>query len=133
MQFGCLLPWTEVPLIIEIYAVSNRIKATLRAQLFHGYEEFILALKAALAVVANIVGTIEFRGIDHFKWKALFIRERNGIGQLRAGEAGGICDDRQHLVSQSAVRSPGEICGIHASGICHQQTAKSKQLALELG
>src|SRR5579862_2276896 len=118
MQLGCLLPRTEVSLIIEIYAVSNRIIATIRAQFFHYRKQFILALKTALAVVTNIVGTIQLRGIDYIQWKALLVCKCNGIGQLRASQASGICDDGQHLVTESTMRGPGEICGIHASRIC---------------
>ena len=130
MQFCRLLPGAEVSLVIEIYPVSNRIIATVLSQCFHYRKKFILALKAALAVVANVIRTIQFRGIDHFKWKALLICECDSIGQLSTSQTGRIRDDRQHLVTKGPVRGPGQICGIHASRICDQQAAKSKQLAL---
>ena len=101
-------------------------------RVFHHRKKFIFALKAALAIVAHIFRTVEFRSGDHFQRNALFVGEGDGVGQMGAGQAGRIGDDRQHVGSESAVSDPGEIRGIDAAGIGDQHAAEVAQLRLQL-
>src|SRR3954447_7570368 len=59
---GCSLPGSEISLVVKINAVCNRLEITGCAHVLHNREEFVLALKATLAVVASVFRAIEFGG-----------------------------------------------------------------------
>ena len=123
MLFGGLLAGAEVALIVQVHTVGDRVEPARGAKVFHDCEEFVFAVKAALAVIAGIFGTIEFRSGDDFERNSLLVGEGDGVGQVRAGQAGGIGDHRQHVVAESAMSGPGEIGGIDTAGIGDQHAA----------
>ena len=118
------LAGTEVALIVEIYAVRDGVESARHAQFFHQREQFILTEEAALRIVAHIFGTIEFRGGDHFQRNRLLPRKGDGIGKLRARQAGRVGDDRQHVIPQDLMRGPRQVRRIHAAGIGDQSAAE---------
>lgn len=125
MQPGRLLPRPKISLIVKIHTIGDRFESSRRPHLFHDLKEFVFALKATLAIIANIIGAIEFRCLDDLNRKTLLFGESNRIHQLSASQARRIGDDRQHLVTEFAVGRPGKICRIHAAGISDQHSAQS--------
>src|SRR5512146_241549 len=53
---GCLLPGTEISLIIEVHTVCDGVIADLFAERFHDREELVLAMEAAHGVIPDVVG-----------------------------------------------------------------------------
>src|SRR5579864_1937824 len=115
--FCSLLPGTKVALVVNVHAVGNDVEAASYAQFFHHGEKLVFTLKAALAVIAGIFGAVEFGGGDDFERNRLLVGKGDGIVQVRASEAGRVGNHREHVCAQSAVRGPGEIGGVDATGI----------------
>ncbi len=88
VQFRGLLPWAEVALVVEVHAVGDGVEAARGAQFLHHVKQFVFALKTALPVVARIFRAVEFRGRDDFQRNALLVGKGDGIGELRASQAG---------------------------------------------
>ena len=76
---GSLLARAEVALIIEVYAIRNRVESPRGAQLFHHYKKFVFALKASLPVIACVFRTVEFGGDNDFDGDSLLIGESDGV------------------------------------------------------
>src|ERR1700722_15306590 len=93
-----LLSGTEVALVVLIDAVSNRVETTRGAEFLHHIEEFVFAVEATLAVVAGILGTVEFRSRDDLDGDSLLAGESDGVTELGAGQAGRVGDNPEHLV-----------------------------------
>ena len=110
-----LLPRSKVALIVEVHTVGDSVETASGPESFHDREEFVFALKAALAVIAGILGTIKLRSGDDLDGNVLFVGEGQGVGKMRAGKAGRVGDHRQHVVSESAVRGQGKIRGVDAA------------------
>jgi len=129
---GGLLSGAEVALVIKVDAVGDGSKAALGAQRLHHSKKLIFAMKAALAVVANVVGVVEFGGDDDFDRYGLFSSEGESIGELRSGQAGRIGDHCEHFLSEFAMGNPGQIGRIDATRVGHQHAAKLAQVRPEL-
>ena len=97
MLRGGLLAGAEVALIILVHAVGDGIESAGGAEIFHDGEEFIFTVEAALAVVAGIFGAVEFGRCDDFDRDFVLVGKSDGVGEMSAGQAGGIGDHRQHL------------------------------------
>ena len=130
MCAGCFLAGTKVALIVEVDAVGDGIEAACCAQSFHQGEEFILAEEAALRIVANVLRAVEFRSCDHFQRNGLLLRKGNRVGKLGACQAGGVGNDRQHVVPERLMCGPSQVGGIHAAGIGDEQTSQLTEVSL---
>jgi hypothetical protein len=129
---GGLLSGAEVTLVVSVHAVRDRLKAALGAQRLHHRKKFVFAVKAALTVVANVVGVVEFGGDDDFDRYGLFSSEGESIGELSSGQAGRIGDHCEHFLSEFAMGNPGQIGRIDATRVGHQHAAKPAQVRPEL-
>src|SRR5437879_10764794 len=110
-----LLARAEVTLIVQIRAVRDGVKTTGRSNFFHHGEELIFTVKASLPVVADIFGTVEFRGRNHLDRDGLLLSKRQRIFKLGASEAGRVGNDRQHVARKYLTSDPRKIGRINAS------------------
>jgi hypothetical protein len=128
-----LLAGAKVALIVQIHAICNRVETAGGAKSFHYFEEFIFTLKAALAVVACVLGTIKFRRGRSLRpeyvvrWRkrahpSRWVRARLGESAITASI----------WCPQSVVRRPCQISRINAAGIRHQQAAQPAEPRLQL-
>src|SRR4029077_7292633 len=117
MMLSCrCLARAKISLIIYIYPVCNRVEVVRESKTLHHGEQFIFAMKTARSIVADVFRTIEFGGGDDFNRDSLFAGESNGVRQLASCQAGRIGDNRQHIVAQNLMGSPGKECGIDSTG-----------------
>jgi hypothetical protein len=123
----------EVAFVVEIHAIRDGVEAARGAESFHDGEEFVFAVEAALAVVAGIFWAVEFGGRDDFEGDSVFSGKGDGVGEMGAGQAGGVGDYCQHVGAEFAVRDPGEIGGVHAAGVGDEDAAKVAQGSAEFG
>src|SRR5258707_4460574 len=100
MHLGGLLSWAKIALVVQVHSVGDRVEASCGPQLFHHRKKLVLALKAALAVIARILRTLELRSGNNLQGDYLFLREGNCIGEMSPGKAGRISDDREHFLPQ---------------------------------
>src|ERR1700722_6512497 len=123
MLSGGCLSGPEISLIVEVDAVDDRVEPTRGAEILHHREKFIFAVEAALAVIASILGTIQFGSRDYLKRNLFFVRESYSVCQLRARKAGRIGDDRQHIFAQNLMCGPGQVGGIDAAGVSDEDAS----------
>ena len=119
-----LLARAEVPLIVHVHAVRDGVKAAGGSNFFHHGEELIFAVKASLPVVADIFGTVEFRGRNHLDRDGLLLSKRQSIGKLGASEAGRVGNDRQHVARKYLTSDPRKIGRINASGVGNKRATE---------
>src|SRR6266436_3642483 len=132
MMLSCrYLARAKISLIINIYAVCDRVEVVRQPKTLHHGEKLIFAMKTARSIVADVFRAIEFGGGDDFQRDSLFPGKSNGVRQLASCQAGRIGDNRQHIVTQNLMGSPGEECGIHSAGVSHQSAAKATQPGVE--
>src|SRR5215472_17177112 len=133
MQLGRLLARPEITLIVEIYAVGNRVEGALNANSFDDAEKLVLTLETALPVIADIFLAIELRGSNHLNRNVPLFGKRQRIRELRARQAGGVGNHRQHVGSEFAIGDPRQISRIHAARVGDQGAAQLPQPGGEEG
>src|SRR5579862_575905 len=119
----CALSGAEVALIVEVEAVGYRVESARGTEVFHHREEFVFALEAALSVVALVFRAVEFGGGDDLDRDSLLVGESNRVREMSAGEAGGVSDDREHVVPEYFVSDPSQVGGVDAAGVGHENAA----------
>ncbi len=127
MLRGGLLAGAEVALIILVHAVGDGVESAGGAEIFHDGEELVFAMEAALAVIAGIFGAVEFCGRDDFEGNPMFVGEGDGVGEMGAGQAGGVGDYCEHIGAEFAVRGPGEVSGVYSSGVGDEDATQVAQ------
>ena len=127
------LPRPEITLVVEVDAVSDGVKAALPGEIMHHLEQLILAVKAALPVVLNILRALHLGGVNDFKRNALLPGKGCGVLKLGAGQAGRIRDDGEHVLPQRLARRPRQISRIHAAGVGDQSTSQVLERSFEAG
>ena len=125
---GGILAGTVVALIVDVNSVGDRPELALVAKALHLSEEFVLAVEAALAIVADVLGIVHFEGRDHVQWNRVFLGEGYGILQVDARKGRRIGDYGKHLVAEHAMSFPSEVGGIDSARIGDQQRRKLTQL-----
>ena len=130
---GCGLAGAEVALVVEVHSVGDGFESASRAEILHHREEFVLAVEAAGGIVADVLRAVEFAGRNNFKRNALLASEGDSVGELEAGEAGRVGDDRQQAVAEGLVSGPGQECGVSAAGVGDQSAAERAQRPVERG
>src|SRR5947208_17200438 len=117
MLHGCGLTRTKIALVIKVHAVRSCLEIVSCRKSLHHRKQLILAVKTPRGVIADVLRAGEFRSGNDLKRNSLLARENHGIVQLEAGKAWRICNDRQHVVAERLMRSPGEKGRISTDGI----------------
>jgi hypothetical protein len=60
------LTGAEIAQVVDIHAVDDVADGALMAELFEAGEELVLAMETAVGVVADVIGIVEFVGVDEF-------------------------------------------------------------------
>jgi hypothetical protein len=61
---GGVLSGAEIAQVVDIHPVDDVADGALAAELFEAREELVLAMETAVRVVADVIGIVEFVGID---------------------------------------------------------------------
>ena len=125
------LPGTEIALIINIHAVGNRLKATSCGKCFHHLKEFVFAVEAPLAIIADVFRPVHFAGLDDLNGNAMFLREGKRVLKLGTSQARGVRDYGQHIAAKNLVRDPCQISRINSAGVGDQRAAKRLERIFE--
>jgi hypothetical protein len=125
------LTGAEVAGVVGVAAVGDGGEAELRAELLHGGEELVLAVEAALAVVAEVVGAGHLLGLQDVERDAVGFGEGDGGGELFAGQAGGVGQDGKHVLAEDLVGFVGEIGGVHAAGVGDEEALMPAKVFVE--
>ena len=131
MLLGGALAGTIIPCIVGIHAIGNVAETQFRAQRFHRREEFVLAVKAAVGVVALVLGPVQFFGLHYMQRHAQRARKGAGLIQIAAGQAGRVGQHCEHPVAQHTMRRGRQKCRVHAAGVSHHQAAEFPQPRLQ--
>ena len=111
------LSGTKIALIIDIHTIGNGLEAPFCGKSLHYLEKLVFAVKAPLAIIADVFRSVHFAGLDHFNSDPMFMGEGERILQLRASQAGRVCDYRQHILAQDLARAPSQIGRIDPTGV----------------
>ena len=115
-----LLAGAEFAAVVEVHPVGDVLEAAPGALGLHLGEELVFAVEAALAVVADVVGVVEFVRVENVGRDAVRGGEGEGGGEFGARQGGGVGDDGQHPVAEHLMRDPGEVGGVGAAGVGDQ-------------
>ena len=87
------LPRTEVTEVVNVHAVDHMRDATLAGYFIEPREQLVLAVKAAVGIVGNVIGIVELVGLDVLVRHAELADEGLGIALVRLGQRGRIGGD----------------------------------------
>ena len=131
MLCGGLLAGAEFAAVVEVHAVGDVREAARCADLLHLGEELVFAVKAAVCVVALVIGAFQFVGLEDLDGDAVFGGEGKGGGEFGAGKRGGVGDDGLHVFAEDLVGGVGEIGGVGAAGVGDEDAAQLLQGGLK--
>ncbi len=104
MHFGGTLARTVIAQIVFVHAIDDvRIAAFSRERL-QPNEQLILAVKAAVFIVLDVIGIFEFVSIDVLVPEPAFASEGFGIALMRGRDGGRISRDGDRVSPVRAVR-----------------------------
>jgi hypothetical protein len=127
------LAGTEVPIVVQVAAVSDVRKPALGAESLHLREEFVLAVEAALRVVALVVRIGELVGRERFYRDRVLCREGQCRRKLRARKRSRVSNDSEHARAKYLVRDECEISGVGSSGVRDEKRLKRGELLEKRG
>src|SRR5260370_37165201 len=109
-----LLPGAKIALVVSIHSVGDGVEsAGLAVALEHG-EQFVLAMKAAHGIVADVGGIFQFLRFHTSDRNFKLGRKGGRVFAMGAGQAGGASNHREHLAPKHSMRRPGKKAGVHA-------------------
>ena len=120
MNFGGALTGAVVAEVIDIDAIDDVLNATIGSNFVHDAKEFIFAVKAAIGIVGDVLGILEFAGGNHFMKDSVGFGEIDGITLVGFRDRGGICCDGDGVVTERFFGSPSQIGRIGTTGISDQ-------------
>ena len=130
---GGILARAIVAQVVQIHAVDDVFVAALAAHLRQAREQFVLAVEAAVRVVADVVGIVEFVGLDVLVRDAEALDEGLGIALVRLGQRCRIGGHGDGVRSQHAIRRPRQVGRIGAAGERHDHAAHGSQIREQAG
>src|SRR5258707_14508143 len=101
MKLRGFLPRPVVSQIVDIHAVDNVLDTAGCAQCVQLREKFVLAMKAAVRIVLDIIRVVEFVRFDVLVPNSTLTREGLGIALMRFGNGGGIRGNGDGIVSST--------------------------------
>ena len=96
MQRRCPLTRTEFAAIIEIHAIGEMFKSKSSPSIFHLHEEFILAVKATLRIVTNIIRLVQLAGLQNVYRNTMAARKGQRSRKFLAWQRWRIGDHCKH-------------------------------------
>src|SRR5262249_28276348 len=90
----------------------------------HLVEQRVLAEKAAVQIIANVLRILKFRSGDDAMRNVVFLRERHSLLQLCTSHRWRICGYRQHTVCERLSSRPRQVRRIDAAGVGYEHAAK---------
>lgn len=107
--FGGALAGTPVAEIVDVDAIDNIRDAAFLAHLIQAGEEFVFAVEAAVFIVFDVFGVIEFEGFDVFVADVEVAGELFGVAFVGFGDGGGIGGDGNGVLADGLDGCPGEV------------------------
>jgi hypothetical protein len=133
VQPSGVLAGPVVAQIVGIYAVDDVGDAALAADFFQARKQFVLAVEAAVGVVLQVIGILEFARLDIFVRDSELPHEGLGIALVRLRDGSRIRGHGQSVAAQHLVRSPRQIGRIRPAGIGHHYPVQPAQHGEQLG
>ena len=93
VPFGGALAGTVVAQVVHVHAVNDVAVAALAADFVEAREELVLAVEAAVGRVAEVVGVVEFVGLDVLVRDSELRDEGFGVALVRFGKGSRVGGD----------------------------------------
>ena len=136
MQLGGALPGTKVAEVVDVHTVDHMRDAALAGHFVEPGEQFVLAMKAAVGIVGDVVGIIELPRRDVFVTDAVLAGEGFGIALVGFGKRRRIGRDRDRFTAENAVGGLRQVRRVGSAGIGNDHAAhllqRGEQLAFLL-
>ena len=94
MKFRGILPRAIVAEIVHVDAVDDVRNSTLTPDLLQAFEKLVLTVEAAIGVVLEIIGILEFVRRNQLVPDAELPGELDGVALVRFGDRGGVGRNR---------------------------------------
>jgi hypothetical protein len=129
-----LLSGAKVACIVGVDAVGDGVESAGLAISFEDGEQFVLAVKAAHGIVADVGGILKFLRFHDLDGDGSLAGKVECVVEVSARQAGGIGDHGEHFSAEGLVGHPGQESGVHATGVGDDQaSASGEELAQAFG
>src|SRR5262249_23711387 len=102
--------------VVQVDAVHDMFEAALASYLLQACEQFILAVKTAVRIVAHVVGIVELVSLDVLVRNAETFDKCLSVPLVRGGKRSRIGGHGDGICAQYAVGGPRQIGGIRTTG-----------------
>ena len=112
-----LLSGTKIARVIRVHSVGGHVESVSLAVLLENSKQFVLAVKTAHRIVADICWIVEFPRAHNLVWNFLFASESERIFEMCSRQARGVGNHGAHMIAKHLVRHPGKKSRIRSTRV----------------
>src|SRR5271157_1360547 len=117
-----LLSGAKIALVVGVDPVGDGVESAGLAVALEDGEQFVLAVKTAHGIVANVRGIFHFLRLHNLDGNLAFARKGERVFEMSPRQAGGIGDHGAHLAAKHLMRHPGKKSGVNPARVGDDQT-----------
>ncbi len=118
-----LLSGPKIAFVVGVDAVGDGVESSSLAVALEDGEQFVLAVKAAHRIVADVRGIFQFLRFHNLDRNFTLVRKGERVFEMSARQAGGIGNHGEHLAAEHLMRRPGKKSGVHTTRVGDDQTS----------
>lgn len=127
MLRGGAMPRTKIEGVIGIHTIGDGGESTVAGDLVEHGEKLVFAEITAIRRVGAIGGIFQLMCFHKFMRETKRMNELLNLGTVVRRKTGGKRGEREGLMAERAVRSPGQVSGVGASRQSNQERRKGRQ------